>query len=250
MCENRTDNLISLKRWKAAQEVEREEWSDPTHALKDYDGWMDFLKNNFGLDHHLKLFKGKVVVEIGCGPYGIIHFLNYSEGFRVGLDSMRFTRYWKTAVPPTFHIVSMGEFLPLRSETVDVIICFNVLDHVFDPQKVMNEISRVLKRNGILLLWVVTIRDLLRKLRVVLDKIDKPHPYHFTLQDVMNILQKSDLECARGMSQISHRNFQKGNKLFNFMRSLFQGRFKVAVANLCVYNTYITAKKGESKSRF
>jgi SAM-dependent methyltransferase len=235
----RKEEVKRLKRWKIAQEAERKVWSDPKRALKDPKGWMTFLKSNFGLDNSLRLIEKGVTVEIGCGPHGVIHFVDYSEEFMVGLDSEPYLNAWKNFHIRIPHIVAVGEFLPLHGDTIDVIVCFNVLDHVFDPEKVVDEISRVLKRNGKLLLWVVTIRDFLRKLKVVLDKIDRPHPHHLTSQDILNFLQNSGLE----ISTVSKKNFQKGNRFFSFTRSIFSGRFKVAAANFLVCNTYIIAEK-------
>lgn len=50
------------------------------------------------------------------------------------------------------NIVSSAENLPIRSQSVDVCLCTQVLEHVNDPQKVLDELSRVLKKNGTLLL--------------------------------------------------------------------------------------------------
>ncbi len=40
--------------------------------------------------------------------------------------------------------------LPLRSNSVDYVLCFNVLEHVFDYTSALSEIRRVLKPGGIL----------------------------------------------------------------------------------------------------
>lgn len=229
--------MALLKRWIIAQEAERQSWSDPAGALRDPDGWMNFIEISFGLDY--RFFEEKVVLEIGCGPYGVIHFANCWEGFKVGVDPEPYLNIWKNHSIQIPHVVAVGEFLPLRDNEVDIVICFNVLDHVFDPKKVVDEVTRVLKRNGKLLLWVVTIRDFLKGLSAVLNKIDTPHPYHLTLQEILNFLHGKGLET----SKVSEGSFQKGGIFSNFKRSLLKGRFKVSVANFLVCNAYIIAEK-------
>lgn len=226
-----------LKRWIIAQEAERQSWSDPAGALKDPVGWMSFVKTNFGLDP--RFFEEKVILEIGCGPYGVIHFANWGEGFKVGLDPEPHKSIWKNHAIQIPLVIAVGEFLPLCDNEVDVVICFNVLDHVFIPKKLIDEVARVLKRKGKLLLWVVTLGNFLKGLSAILNKIDKPHPYHLTLQEIINFLYGTDLEVSR----VSEGSFQKGGVFSNFKRSLLKGRFKVAAADLLVFNTYILAEK-------
>jgi SAM-dependent methyltransferase len=229
--------LLLLKRWLVAQEAERQSWSDPTHALKDADGWLNFIKSSFSLDSIF--FDEKVIMEVGCGPYGAIHFVNCSEWFKVGIDPEQYSNIWKNLSIKIPHVVAVGEFLPLRGDVVDVVICFNVLDHVFNPKKVVDEATSVLKRKGKLLLWVVTIRNFLKVVSAFLNKVDKPHPYHFTLQTVLNFLEGNDLKVTR----VTEESFQKGKLFSNCIRSLLHGRFKVAIANFLVFNTYIIAEK-------
>ncbi|MEK7642712.1 MAG: methyltransferase domain-containing protein [Patescibacteria group bacterium] len=42
--------------------------------------------------------------------------------------------------------------LPLKDESVDAVICMNILEHVEDPQKAIKEMHRVLKKGGYLYL--------------------------------------------------------------------------------------------------
>jgi 2-polyprenyl-6-hydroxyphenyl methylase/3-demethylubiquinone-9 3-methyltransferase len=47
------------------------------------------------------------------------------------------------------YIIASGENLPFLSESYDVILCCDVLEHVSDLPKVISEISRVLKKGGV-----------------------------------------------------------------------------------------------------
>ncbi len=62
------------------------------------------------------------------------------------------------ALDPIFQgpidIVGIGESLPLKSGVFDTVICTQVLTYVFNPQLFIDEIYRVLKIGGVLLLSV------------------------------------------------------------------------------------------------
>lgn len=45
--------------------------------------------------------------------------------------------------------------IPLPSDSVDVILCFDVLEHVMHVQPILNEWYRVLRREGQVLIWWV-----------------------------------------------------------------------------------------------
>ena len=50
------------------------------------------------------------------------------------------------------HILADAQNIPLSSNTVDCVKCTELLEHVEYPERVLNEISRVLKHGGILIL--------------------------------------------------------------------------------------------------
>jgi len=131
-----------LCRWLKAREAERRFWSQKdVRAIKTTSDWQTFLRENFNLDFNF--FKRKKVLEIGCGPYGIIHFID--PNLSVGVDPLFFSTWNKENEKSCAHIVAVGEFLPLRDSMFDVCISFNVLDHTIIPKKVMGEMVRVLK---------------------------------------------------------------------------------------------------------
>ena len=49
-------------------------------------------------------------------------------------------------------IIADAAKIPLKNSSIDSVVCFQLLEHVQDPQKVINEIYRVLKKNGTCLL--------------------------------------------------------------------------------------------------
>ena len=89
---------------------------------------------------------------------------------------------------------AIGEAIPLANESIDTIICFNVLDHVAMPEEILKEFKRILRPQGVLLFNVNVIRHWLRPLRSLLSRIDKSHPYHWVSEEVIGMLGDVNLE--------------------------------------------------------
>jgi ubiquinone/menaquinone biosynthesis C-methylase UbiE len=92
------------------------------------------------LDKFIKKHASKNnTLEVGCGssPY-----VNYFPN-RIGLDIRKTTNV---------NIVGDAHFLPFKDENFDVILCTEVLEHLKDPKKAINEMKRILKSGGKLIL--------------------------------------------------------------------------------------------------
>ena len=198
---------VNLKRWKNAQTAEiayytgrKVDWSVTS--------WEAYLKENFSID--FDVFRDKHVLEIGCGAFGIIHYINL-PCFRVGIDQLcsiyrRFGLNAKYTIY-TNQITSVGEYLPFRNEVFDIILSINVLDHCLNPLNVLKEANRVLKRNCIFLLYLNTF-DLPRTIRRILWLFDRPHPYHFTHVEIMSMLKEAGFKIYwqnKKRPNISHK---------------------------------------------
>jgi len=86
------------------------------------------------------------------------------------------------------HIVGDGHLLPIRTKTVDTVILKSVLEHVANPFKIMDEVYRVLKPGGVLLLWVPFL-----------------FPYHAAprYKDYYRFSQDGIVEILRDFSQLT-----------------------------------------------
>jgi SAM-dependent methyltransferase len=94
-----------------------------------------------------------VVLEVGCGPAGIIA----SVGGRVRIGVEPLLRTLDTAelkADPVSYVCASGEALPLPDATVDAVLCVNVIDHSPRPLPLLDEMLRVLRPGGELYLYV------------------------------------------------------------------------------------------------
>jgi len=100
------------------------------------------------------------ILDIGCndGTFSKIILEKSGASQLVGLDVIKKTvdwadRHWKNTGKMKF-IIADAHSLPFDPGTFDAVFALEVLEHVFDPIKVLNEIKRVLNKNGYAILLV------------------------------------------------------------------------------------------------
>jgi SAM-dependent methyltransferase len=110
---------------------------------------------DFFVLRHLKQFthtqipliikSGMRVGDIGCGEQPLRALIESCGGKYVGVDVIQNSK-------GTVDLVADICSIPLPSESFDVIICTEVLEHSFEPHKALNELSRILKKSGAILI--------------------------------------------------------------------------------------------------
>lgn len=103
-------------------------------------------------------WRGKRVLDVGCGT-GAYTLEIAREAARVcGIDiTQRFLRAFQShlAGAPPIHLArSASEQLPFADASFDVIVCIETLEHVADEQATLQEMRRVLRHDGVLLLTI------------------------------------------------------------------------------------------------
>lgn len=163
------------------------------------------MSQGFGINY--AYFADKTILEVGCGPSGIIFQIENAKS-RSGLEPMdmqgstlKIETYKKSII-----IRGIGEELPFRSNAFDLVLSFNSLDHTRNPAKVIQEIYRILKGNGELLIWLYILRNEYKILQPFLNALDSPHPYHMTANEVLTMLQENSF-------RIKNKNYDKGTNL-------------------------------------
>jgi len=83
------------------------------------------------------------VLDVGCGSKPYYALVASRASAYVGTDVKR---------SQSVDVLSVAERLPFRSDTFDLVLCTQVLEHVLQPPAVVEEIRRVLTPGGVLLL--------------------------------------------------------------------------------------------------
>ena len=90
------------------------------------------------------------VIEVGSGAHGLIFCFGTRLG--IGIDPLAvsyrslFPR-WQTQATT---IAAAGEHLPFRDKSFDIVLCDNVVDHAESPVRIVADLTRILKPDGLL----------------------------------------------------------------------------------------------------
>jgi len=99
-------------------------------------------------------------VDIGCGPYGLLQTggrLNQFLAGSIGIDLNREHLARNTGIQ--YRICASCYSLPLPDNSVDIIVCRWVFEHLEKPDQALREFSRVLKPGGVVYLKTPNLRN-------------------------------------------------------------------------------------------
>lgn len=102
-----------------------------------------------------EVVRGKVVLDIASGSgYGTSELAKSAEkviGVDLNKEAIKYAKKNYGAKNVDF-INGKATEIPLKSNSVDVVVSFETIEHINDYQKFMQEITRVLKQDGLLIL--------------------------------------------------------------------------------------------------
>ncbi|OGK62536.1 hypothetical protein A2334_05880 [Candidatus Roizmanbacteria bacterium RIFOXYB2_FULL_38_10] len=126
------------------------------------------------------------ILDIGCGPLklpGYLQFSNKLHGCKLygidPIDKRSFNGY---------RVVGTAEYMPFVNDYFDAIIFATSLDHLCSLEKTIFETYRVLKNNGLVLIWMSdrsrflqkNIKELIANLLFYLKNGYRQEKYYFT----------------------------------------------------------------------
>ena len=93
------------------------------------------------------------ILENGCGVGMYLKRLNVDAALAAGLE-IELPRAREASAQKLVVLNGAGECLPFEDEKFDLVLSHEVLEHVADDRQCMEEITRVLKPGGRLVLFV------------------------------------------------------------------------------------------------
>lgn len=153
---------------------------------------------------------GQRYLDIGVGEGNLLRYAEkyYREIYGIDISSVRIghlrgqRRYNKMQLA----VQNIEEKTAFRSKFFDVVSMVAVLEHVFDPHKTLDEVSRILKRNGLLYLEVPNIGWLYPRLSLLFGRFsltsgdpgfDGGHLHYFDIHNLTTLLAQHHFHVTK-----------------------------------------------------
>ena len=116
--------------------------------------------------------KKEIKLNIGCGPSGLVGWVNYDWGLLPLLSKLKIIRKILIVLKilpteydlnwPTLRLVDIRHRFPLEAETVKYVYCSHVLEHFerWEALKILKECWRVLEKGGVIRVIVPDIEKM------------------------------------------------------------------------------------------
>jgi len=170
----------------------------------------------------LPLLPAKInrLLEIGCGSGNTLRYIrdNYQCDFVCGVEL-----FHDAAEIARSRIDSVIEGnietldLPIEKESLDIILCMDVLEHLIDPWSVIDKLGRLLKPDGVIIASIPNVRNFRVILPLVLRGkweyknegiLDRTHLRFFVRDTAIKLLESSGFR----VDMIKYTGLEYGSK--------------------------------------
>jgi ubiquinone/menaquinone biosynthesis C-methylase UbiE len=114
-----------------------------------------FAKNMMEIKEACLSHKPIVSLDVGCAEGYYTEWLGKFSQYAVGVDISGGYLRWAKSFIKKFNITNVdfvqtdAQFLPFREGSIDLVVCFETLEHIPNMKGVVRGISKVLKDDGI-----------------------------------------------------------------------------------------------------
>lgn len=141
------------------------------------------------------IFKNSIVCDLGCGPNAdFLKSISHLIDFGIGIDKK--VKDYSSSKLVLKRNYALNK-IPLEKGGVDIVTAMAVLEHLVNPQAILNECFRILKKDGKLILTTPSPRAkpilefLAFKLKLIDEKEIKDHQNYFQPSDLISMLTKA-----------------------------------------------------------
>ncbi|MEM3325513.1 MAG: methyltransferase domain-containing protein [Thermoplasmata archaeon] len=165
--------------------------------FKEYEIW--FEKNWIIFENEVNLLKSfiknkKIGIEIGVGTGRFAQILGTKFGIDISLNMLRIAKMRGIEV-----LLAFGEKIPFKDETFDYATLIVTICFLNDPKKVLNEINRIIKKDGKLYLAFIESES---KYGKYYEKLKENNVFYkeakfYSSKQIKELLQDSKFEVVR-----------------------------------------------------
>jgi methionine biosynthesis protein MetW len=164
------------------------------------------------------------ILDVGCGNgYQIAPFAESNKVYGLDISEANIEKAVARGIKAQLH--DLEEPIPFEDNFFDVVVCSEVLEHLFFPENTIKECYRVLRQSG---LFIVTIPNLYclrnrismltgRNCKFVEYPMNRQHIRFFSLDGMISILDKTRFEIEYFRGQEFTMNFNWPFKLIWYL---------------------------------
>lgn len=169
------NTVLNREQWEDSQKNESAFWKSQLAVnnteQQGRNGWYRYHVFPHWFSHHS--FANQIVVDVGSGPRGILYTIEDAK-LLIAVDPLMDTFRQQGYILNDKKVRSVSgsaEAIPLADNMADVVFSLNMLDHVQNPEKCLEEMHRILVVGGTLVLCVdmrpTELLDAYHKLQLV-----------------------------------------------------------------------------------
>lgn len=192
-----------------------------------YKNLLRFEVNRYQVCYDLLPSGKKRLLDVGCGDGNFILMAkdNFKECYGVDVSSLRIQRAKKKLKEMIdgdslhFYKCNVDEGLPFNDSYFDAVSCIAVLEHVFNPPNLVEEINRVLKPKGIFIVQVPNIAWIPYRMGLLFGNLPKTggvylgadweHLHNFTYSILRSLLNNYGFKIVKKTCSGIFRNIRK-----------------------------------------
>lgn len=156
----------TISRWMVKRRTLGQAGANPsTFTEEGYTAWRnEALPRNFLRHFSIQDIQAKDVLDFGCGEGCLSFFVAEKAKSVIGIDTnpaliakakKHCQTHTSSVVSPKFQISTKLDAIDLPDQSVDVILGFDVMEHVMEYVAILREWHRILRHNGRALIWWV-----------------------------------------------------------------------------------------------
>ena len=164
---------------------------------------------------------GANILDIGCYDGTLLSLIENKKNNLYGLDASDYaiTKARKRGIGVKKFFFDDKKKIPLKSNFFDLVIAGEIIEHIFDTDFFLDEIYRLLKKDGFLLLSTPNLASLGRRLMLLLginpiieyspnERNSSGHIRYFTFRTLRKLVEKHKLRIIVKKSDIVNFNSQ------------------------------------------
>ena len=151
------------------------------------------------------------MLDVGCGDGVILEGLQAEDRYLVGVDfsTVAAVESHKRGIEVVICDIRKG--LPFKDKVFDLVLCFDILEHLFNPEEVLNESKRICSKN--ILINIPNVQFWVYRVQYFLGRIPYPmrsgHIQWWILDDFESLLKNLGLEVLLVKNTSGHLPFEK-----------------------------------------